>query len=58
LVKFASNFSVQAVLSDRTMLMSPRTLRFEAFTLDLERLCLRGPSGQIDLRRKSFEVVR
>jgi len=38
--------------------MARRSLRFEAFTLDLDRLCLRGPSGQIDLRPKSFEVLR
>src|SRR6266700_5071266 len=35
-----------------------RLFRFESFTLDLERLCLRGPSGQVELRRKSFEVLR
>lgn len=33
-------------------------LRFQSFTLDLERLCLLGPAGQIDLRPKSFEVLR
>ena len=32
--------------------------RFESFALDLERLCLDGPSGPMDLRRKSFEVLR
>ncbi len=35
-----------------------RSLRFQSFTLDLQRLCLRGPSGEIDLRPKSFEVLR
>ncbi len=38
--------------------MTCKSLRFESFTLDLERLCLDGPSGQMDLRRKSFEVLR
>jgi adenylate cyclase len=38
--------------------MTRKSLRFESFTLDLERQCLRGPSGQADLRRKSFEVLR
>src|SRR5258708_18591729 len=39
-------------------MMTCKSLRFEAFALDLERLCLHGPSGQTDLRRKSFEVLR
>lgn len=38
--------------------MTHKSFRFEAFTLDLERLCLCGPSGEVELRRKSFEVVR
>ena len=38
--------------------MTSKSLRFEAFTVDLERLCLQGPSGQVNLRRKSFEVLR
>src|SRR5262249_35441063 len=38
--------------------MTSKSLRFESFTLDLERLCLRGPSGRADLRPKSFEVLR
>jgi len=33
-------------------------LIFSALTLDLERLCLFGPAGQIRLRPKSFEVLR
>lgn len=37
---------------------TPKLLRFESFTLDLERLCLQGPAGQVDLRRKSFDVLR
>jgi TolB-like protein len=35
-----------------------RSLQFEGFSLDLDRLCLHGPTGQADLRRKSFEVLR
>jgi adenylate cyclase len=38
--------------------MAPKSYRFDAFTLDLERLCVDGPSGQAKLRRKSFEVLR
>jgi len=33
-------------------------LIFSALTLDLARLCLFGPAGQIRLRPKSFEVLR
>jgi adenylate cyclase len=33
-------------------------LIFSSLTLDLERLCLLGPAGQIKLRPKSFEVLR
>jgi class 3 adenylate cyclase/tetratricopeptide (TPR) repeat protein len=39
-------------------MMMRRSLKFASFTLDLDRLCLRGPSGQVDLRPKSFEVLR
>ncbi len=35
-----------------------KRLRFEDFTLDVDRLCLLGPTGQANLRRKSFEVLR
>src|SRR6478672_10716113 len=42
----------------KAMMMTPRSFRFGPFKLDLERLCLDGPSGQADLRRKSFEVLR
>ena len=38
--------------------MKRRSLRFESFTLDLERLSVHAPSGQLDLRPKSFEVLR
>src|SRR5262245_56232485 len=37
---------------------APKSLNFEGFTLDLDRLCLVGLSGRMDLRRKSFEVLR
>ena len=39
-------------------MMTRTSFRFESFTLDLERLCLRGPSGQVGMRRKSFDVLR
>ena len=39
-------------------MMPHNSFRFGSFTLDLERLCLRGPSGPTELRRKSFEVLR
>ena len=35
-----------------------KSLQFEGFTLDLDRLCLHGRSGLVDLRRKNFEVLR
>ena len=38
--------------------MSQRSLQFGPFTLDLERLCLSGPSEEVELRPKSFEVLR
>lgn len=38
--------------------MTRNLLRFESFTVDLERMCLHGPSGQVDLRPKSFDVLR
>jgi adenylate cyclase len=38
--------------------MTCRSIRFASFTLDLDRLCLRGPSGQAELRPKSYEVLR
>src|SRR5215212_3072781 len=38
--------------------MPPSALRFGPFVLDLERLCLRGPAGEAELRPKSFEVLR
>jgi len=38
--------------------MTSKSFRFASFTLDLERLCLQGPAGRVDLRRKSFDVLR
>ena len=38
--------------------MSQTALQFGSFVLDLDRLCLRGPDGEIELRPKSFEVLR
>jgi adenylate cyclase len=35
-----------------------KAFQFESFTLDLARLCLQGPSGRVELRRKSFDVLR
>ena len=35
-----------------------RSIKFGSFTLDLGRLCLLGPSGQVPIRRKSFDVLR
>jgi DNA-binding winged helix-turn-helix (wHTH) protein/TolB-like protein len=35
-----------------------QSLQFLSFTLDLDRLCLVGPSGQEALRPKSFDVLR
>jgi adenylate cyclase len=35
-----------------------RTFRFEGITLDLGRGCLRHENGEIELRPKSFEVLR
>jgi TolB-like protein len=39
-------------------MMTRKLLRFESFTLDLDRLSLVGPLGQMELRRKSFELLR
>jgi adenylate cyclase len=39
-------------------MMTRTSVQFESFTLDLDRLCLRGPSGQVGMRRKSFDVLR
>ena len=40
------------------MTITPSLYKFASFTLDLDRLCLFGPGGQVDLRPKSFEVLR
>ncbi len=38
--------------------MPRQSFQFEDFTLDLARLRLDGPSGQVELRPKAFEVLR
>jgi adenylate cyclase len=38
--------------------MSLKSIQFQSFVLDLDRLSLYGPSGRLDLRPKSFEVLR
>ena len=38
--------------------MAPKLLRVGTFTLDLERMSLRGPAGPIKVRRKTFDVLR
>ena len=38
--------------------MTGSSLKFASFSLDLGRLSLNGPSGSVDLRPKSFEVLR
>ena len=38
--------------------MAPRSFGFASFTLDLDRVCLRSPSGETNLRPKSFAVLR
>jgi adenylate cyclase len=38
--------------------MTVRSIRFQSFNLDLDRFSLYGPSGRLDLRPKSFEVLR
>src|SRR6516165_8729900 len=40
------------------MEITAKRLQFSSFTLDLERLCLFGPSGRASLRPKSFDVLR
>jgi TolB-like protein len=40
------------------MKAAPTWLQFSSYTLDLDRLCLVGPSGQKALRPKSFNVLR
>jgi predicted ATPase/DNA-binding winged helix-turn-helix (wHTH) protein/DNA-binding CsgD family transcriptional regulator len=38
--------------------MTGKAFQFASYTLDLERLALTGPSGQVELRPKSFEVLK
>jgi len=42
----------------RMTTIAPAVYRFASFTLDLDRLCLFGPDGQVELRPKSFDVLR
>jgi DNA-binding winged helix-turn-helix (wHTH) protein len=35
-----------------------KSLQFEGFTLDTARFRLQGPTGQMELRPKSFEILR
>src|SRR4026208_1937624 len=42
----------------RVTMTADSSFQFEGFTLDLDRLCLLGPSGRVELRRKSFDVLR
>lgn len=44
-------------MSTAEMLIVQKSIRLESFNLDLDRLCVRGPSGQIDMRPKSFDVL-
>jgi DNA-binding winged helix-turn-helix (wHTH) protein len=44
--------------SERTIPMAGQALGFATFCMDLERLRLDGTSGPIDLRPKSFDVLR
>lgn len=38
--------------------MTSKLIGFGSFTLDLDRFCVHGPAGQVNLRRKSFDVLR
>src|SRR5262245_21292655 len=56
-VRFPSNLA-QGWLKSRRLprslevaMTAHKLLRFEGFTLDLDRLCLDGPTGQANLRR-------
>src|SRR6516164_469843 len=40
------------------MEITAKRVQFSSFTLDLDRLCLFGPSGRAALRPKSFDVLR
>jgi DNA-binding response OmpR family regulator len=45
-------------LEVKSMQPLQRGFKFEGFTLDLRRGSLRGAGGEIELRPKSFEVLR
>src|SRR5208282_66711 len=51
---FASAFRPEV----KSMQPPERAFQFEGFTLDLRRGYLRGADGEIELRPKSFEVLR
>ena len=38
--------------------MSTTCFRFDAFTIDMKGLCITGPWGRVELRPKSFDVLR
>lgn len=38
--------------------MTQKSIRLGNHQIDLQRLCLQGPEGEIKLRRKSFDVLR
>jgi adenylate cyclase len=38
--------------------MTPRSLQFSSFILDLDRMRVIGPAGKAELRPKSFDVLR
>lgn len=37
--------------------MTRTSVRFDQYTLDLDRMCVLGPAGRIELRPKSYEVL-
>jgi TolB-like protein/DNA-binding winged helix-turn-helix (wHTH) protein len=57
-LKSARHACVAAFRSGVSMQPPEKVFSFEGFTLDLRRGCLRGVAGEIELRPKSFEVLR
>lgn len=49
--------SIGAAASLRTFSVTRKSVRFGSFILDFERFSLQGPSGRVNLRPKSFEVL-
>lgn len=45
-------------VSTAKLMVMQRSVQLASFILDLDRLSVRGPSGQIDMRPKSFDVLR